>query len=246
MESWDPYGLRRVEQIREGLTGVGLVKYFRRSAQAVWRANRDRHEPEELYDDSYTISQLSTRNLSNRVLRQIGASKTWMKAGVQARWANNAAIVQACGVEVRIVKVPFQMGRTPRFTSFSWEESEGRAAAADRNKAAYCPPVRRGEMTLFDMDQPGAEAAVQRCRDVFLIWGAELGSGLTAGWLGLPVSTADAFLAVTDLWWDEPTSGTAGTTQSTPRPTSEQTFGDQPVPTPAITLKPNRDEGTRP
>jgi hypothetical protein len=247
MESWDPFGLKRVEQVRDRLVEVRFVSYVRGAAQAVWRANRDRHEPNELFDDSYTISQLSTRNLANRVHQQVSGSKTWKKAGVLTRWANNAVIVSAAGVEVRFVKVPFSMERKPRFTQFSWEDSEGRAAAAARNSAVYHPPVRDGNLTLFDVDELAAEAAVQRCRDVFLLWGAELHTGLTAGWLGLPVAKGDSFLAVAPLWWDESkTHASSFTVDSSPRPTGEPTFGAKTAPTPSLTLKQNRNESTRP
>ena len=246
MESWDPFGLKRVEQVRDRLVEVRFVSYVRGAAQAVWRANRDRHEPDELFDDSYTISQLSTRNLANRLHQQVSGSEKWTKSGVLARWANNAVIVTAAEVEVRFVKVPFSMERKPRFTQFSWEDSEGRAAAAARNSAIYHPPVRDGNLMLFDLDESAAEAAAQQCRDVFLLWGAELNSGLTAGWLGLPVAKGDSFLAVTPLWWDEPEAHATFTVDSSPRPTGEPTFGDKTAPTPSIALKQNRNESTRP
>jgi hypothetical protein len=245
MVSWDPHGVERLESIRGSLVKVGLIDFAHEAAVEVWRANRDRHEPEELFDNSLTLGVQSTINLANRVFAHVSGSARWLSAGVRASRKHTATVLHVGGLDVRLVKAPHRAARRPNFvTDFDWHNREARQAAAARNHASYGPPARRPNMeTLFEVDHPGARQAAQWCRDVFLVWGAELTSGLTAGWLGLPTTSADRWLAVTPLWWDEPSSAAVITDNNSPLPGDGPAFGDKPAPKPSITLKPRRKEG---
>lgn len=166
------------------------------------------------------------------------------QGGVRASREHTATVLHVSGLDIRFVKASHRAGRRPSFvTDFDWHNREARQAAAARNHATYGLPARRPDMeTLFEVDQPGAEQAAQRCRDVFLVWGAELTSGLTAGWLGLPTTSADRWLAVTPLWWDKPSLAALTNDSSGPLPGDGPAFGDKPAPMPAITLKLRREE----
>ncbi|SDZ10353.1 hypothetical protein SAMN05216215_104678 [Saccharopolyspora shandongensis] len=159
---------------------------------------------------------------------------------------DRATVLHSSGVDIRLVKAPHSAGRRPSFVGdFDWDDTEARRAAANRNSAAYAPAPRQPGMdALFEVEYPGAEQAVLACRDVFIVWGAELDSGLTAGWLGLPAMNANHWLAVTQLWWDEPTPGQATIIGIEPRPNDDSTFGHRPVPAPSIKLKPRHAEGS--
>jgi len=246
MYSWDPYAVKRLESIRADLDEVGVIDFVRTAVVELWRANRDRYEPEELFDDPFTLGVTTSRNLANRLWSQFHHEKRWRESGVHVTREHPATVLHGSGVDVRLVKVPFQAKRRPNFIAdFDWaNSSEARRLAAGRNHAVYAPPPRQpGLSMLFEIDLPGAEQAVQLCRDVALIWGAELDSGLTAGWLGFPTTSADRWLAVTDLWWDEPTSGPVAMDGGGPQ-SDDSAFERKNAPKPEIKLKPQRDEGS--
>lgn len=246
MMSWDPHGVQRLATIRDALTEIGMIDFVHEATAEVWRANRERHEPEELFDDALTLGLQSARNLANRLYAHIASSAHWQSTGVRASREHGATVLHAGGLEVRLVKVPHSAGRRPGFFSdFDWNGSEARSAAAARNHAAYGPQARHPEMEpMFEIAHPGADHAVRACRDVFLVWGAELVSGLTAGWLGLPTTGADRWLAVTPLWWDEQSTPHITVNTGEPLPGDGSAFGDRPTPLPTVKLKPYRQEGT--
>jgi len=69
-----------------------------------------------------------------------------------------------------------------------------------------------------------------------VLWAAELETGLTAGWLGLPTVGADSWLAVSPLWWDRPAVDDTVTTA--PDVAKHALSGELPVP--SLKLKPRR------
>ncbi|MGI8394237.1 hypothetical protein [Leucobacter sp. W1038] len=244
MMSWDPHGEDRANAMQLALSQHGLDSLVRDSVVDVWRANRARHEPDELFDDAFTLSMLSSKNLANRLFSSINGDAAWRESGITATREFTALIIRMGEVDVRLVKTPHTAGRRPNFVAdFDWTSSEARLSAATRNHDSYSPPVRRPEMTpLFEINSPRASDAVLDCRDAFLLWGADLSSGLTAGWLGIPTTTQDRWLAVVPVWWDEPAP------RSAKESTEEEggraaTFESRPAPIPTIKLKPRRAEG---
>lgn len=245
MLSWDPHGVRRLDEMQQTLRASGVTDLIHDAVIDVWRANRARHEPEELFDDTFTLSMLSSRNLANRLFATINGSSSWRRAGVTASRDFAATVVHVDHVDLRLVKTPHSAARTPNFVAdFDWTDSDSRLAAATRNQNAYSPPPRRPEMApLFDMEPPNASSAVLACRDAFLVWGADLSAGLTAGWVGIPTTSRERWLAVAPVWWDEASSNAADRSVVTDAPQSSG-FEDRPVPVPSLTLKTRRDEGS--
>lgn len=247
MESWDPDGVAHLESIRGKLSEVGLIDFLRGQVTAVWTANRDRHEPEELFDDSWTLASQSSRNLANRVHALVQGDDQWRSAGVSASKEHNASVLHVPGVEIRMVKVPTRAGRRPGFTSdFEWS-SGARLDAATRNNAVYATLAPMLGMTsLFDVEQTKGEHPVRDCRDVFTVWAGDQASGLTAGWLGLPTTGPDRWIAIVPAWWDEPNLTSVSTDKTTPQHDGVPSFGTGVAPTPTVTLKPQTGKGTKP
>lgn len=183
----------------------------------------------------------SGQQVARRGAGQCRAPSVWGSCQQGAR-LDGAAHPRA---DVRLVKAPFRSGRRPNFeVDFDWSDSEGRQAAALRNHAAYNPPSRNPQAEpLFGFPLPNAADAVTQCREVFLVWGAELRTGLTAGWLGLPTASGQRWIAVTPVWWDEPPAQDSSTSGEGPGSYDGSTFGDKPAPVPALALKPRRQEG---
>lgn len=243
--SWDPHGAERLKDMQQAVLAVGLDALVHEAAEDVWRANRARHEPEALFDDAFTLSILSSRNLANRLFATVNGDSGLRRAQVSATRDFMATVLHVGGFDIRLVKTPHLAARKPNFvSSFDWRESESRLAAASRNHEAYAPPIRRPEVSpLFDMEDPDAAEAARGCKDAFLVWGAEYESGLTAGWLGIPTTTQDRWLAVTSLWWDELQPHVPRKAEESDAPQSAS-FEDQPEPTLSISLKPRRAEGS--
>ena len=247
MESWDPDGVAHLESIRVKLSEVGLIDFLRGEVSTVWTANRDRYEPEELFDDSWTLASQSSRNLANRLHTRVQGDDRWRSAGIFASKEHNATVLHVPGAELRMVKVAARAGRRPGFTSdFEWS-SGTRLEAASRNNAVYgaLAPML-GMSSLFEVEQPKGEHPVRACRDVFAVWAGDPTSGLTAGWLGLPTTSPDRWIAVIPVWWDEPNPTSMGTDKTTPQPDGVPSFGNGLAPTPTVTLKPQAGKGTQP
>lgn len=104
MMHWDPHGAARLEEMQHSLVDRGLVALVREAAADVWRANRARHEPEELFDDIFTLSVLSSRNLANRLYSSIREDEALTGVGVWATRDFTATVIHVDGVDVRLVK----------------------------------------------------------------------------------------------------------------------------------------------
>lgn len=245
MTSWDPHGQVHLDSLRTSFAEAGLIDFVQAAAAEVWRINRERHEPVEAHDDAFTLSVLSSRNLANRLLAEVPHSAVLRASGVVASKEFGSTVLHTPRADVRLVKAPFGSGRHPSFEAdFDWSDSEGRQAAALRNHAAYDPPSRDPQAEpLFELPLPNAAEAVTHCREVFLVWGAELRTGLTAGWLGLPTASAQRWIAVTPVWWDEPLAQDSSTSGEGRGSDDGSPFGDKPAPVPSLTLKPRRQEG---
>lgn len=234
---WEPTVVGWLESVRDRLADAGVLDLVRTATVITWRANRERHEPEELFDDAFTLSMLSSHNLANRLHAAVTSDPRWASARVRARREHTTTVLQAAGFELRLVKAPHVSGRAPHFThDFEWNSSDARLAAAARN-AALCPlPVRQPDLSmLFDVPRPDLGPALHQCRDVFLVWGAEIETGLTAGWLGLPTTTADRWLGVVPVWWD------AAVSAAVPLPAPVAADGPRAA---SVRLRARRQDGT--
>lgn len=245
MNFWDANGQAHLESLHSELADLGVIKFIRDATSEVWRINRDRHEPDEAHDDAFTLSLLSYRNLDNRLLTDGPSNGQLQAAGVSVEKVFGSTLIRTPRADVRVVKVPHKSGINPVFESdFDWTASENRQAAAIRNRTAYAPPPHDPNVApLFDIAIPDAAEAAARCREVFLVWGAELETGLTAGWLGLPTTDTQHWIAVTPVWRDESPAQNRSVTNGELASDDGSAFGNTPIPVPSLTLKPRRKEG---
>ena len=240
MTQWTAIVDDRLDVIREQLESSNLTAQIRNASAEVWRANRDRYEPDELYDDPFTISVVSSRNLSNRLLAQLpdGTSSSWTRP-----WASRvgaSVVIHLQGLRIHLVKAPYSCGRAPHLSAdFDWAGSELRSAAAKHNDEAVNSFARP---SLYDVKSPDLRESVARCRDVFIVWAAELSSGLTAGWVGLPSiqTRGKPWLGITDLWWDAQTALTVSDTVDLVGSPGGEQNGKNAVPILTMTLKDRR------
>lgn len=240
MESWDLIAQKHLSTATTGFSDSGCIDLIRAATTETWRANRERFEPDDLYDDASTLGYQTSKNLANRIYDYLGPQRRLQHAGVSVTWEQNVVVVHSNGFDLRIVKAPSSAGRLPNFThDFSWRERETRFAAAARNARGYrAPKVAPGMDPLFEIHRPGAIDAIQDCRDVFLVWSADITSGLTGGWLGLPTTHPGGWLAVESLWWDEGEPLNQAHSDANPGPTPEFDFRNKQAPKPVVTLKP--------
>lgn len=238
MTSWDPVASERLNEAVEAFTDKGFVKLAQEAAADTWRANRERYEPEVLFDDATTLGLQSSRNFSNRMLSYLASEKRLSHSDVSAVREQGAVVVKAAGFDLRFVKAPMSSGRQPDFdTDFDWSVSATRRSAAVRNARSYTAPPRESNMDpLFLLVHPEAVKQVRQCSDVFLIWGGDMESGLTGGWLGLPTVSATSWLAVRQVWWDEDGRAIAAS-PSTSLSGMDIAFRDAEVQMPVLRLK---------
>lgn len=183
--------------------------------QNVWATNLERFEPDELGDNARTLGFLCSENLCTRTERMIRGAEhermRWAVPDLTVSKPNGSIRVCLGGDRVYLMKAPMEASRQPRWDSISWDgDSATRQAIAERNSRALggfsMPP--EGQSELFDLDVTSSSI------DSFLmVWAGEITSGLTAGWLTVPILGESPFAAVAPLWWDE-----AGDTASGTRP----------------------------
>lgn len=238
--TWDATALEHLEGAVVAMRRLGMVDVLHEATVRSWAANCARFDPEHLYDDARTLGFTASSNLANRVYDEVGVRR--LLPGVTAHQDYTAVVVTWEGWRLRLVKAPAARARQPRFAAdFNWHTRETRLAAAQRNAAAYRPPSRElGSDPLFELPMPDAAGQVKGCRDLFLLWGGEITTQLTAGWVGLPTTDVNRWLAVAPLWWDRPQSG-SGVTIPRPDDAPVVSFGDE-APVPTIRLKPRTAE----
>jgi hypothetical protein len=245
MGVWDLHALKRLEVLSQRMNAIGFTDLVSLSTADAWRANRERYEPEDLYDDPFTLGVLTSRNLSNRLFAEVSREQErWSSVGLTATRESSTTVLRMDGVEFRFVKVPHRMTRDPDFDSaFGWDRSELRLNAATRNQSVYDPPSSAALFEIGDMDPA---RAVQKCRDVFIVWGADLKSGLTGGWLGLPTirSAGSPWLAVTQLWWDAEAVADGQSAAIVATDSEVNDFRSQSIPVPTLRLKSQRVTGS--
>lgn len=241
--SWDPEVRIRLQLIVTSLRGEGVVDLLRQIVQRVWTYNVDRHSPADIGDTSRSLGIAAFENIRSLVLREVNSSprREGLGESVRVSAADNSLLVQAAGVRLRVVKAPaaIVLAEPSWDSDFDWaSESEVRSLAARNNHERYVPV---GVDDLFEGALPPLGAA-ELLQNVFLIWAGGSDSPLTAGWLGLPTLGDRPWLAVEQLWWDQP--GDAGRGQWAPRHDgpNDDTFSSRSVPEPAVALKRTRQE----
>lgn len=213
------------------LARSGFVDLVREEARQLWRANCERHEPEQLFDDSATLGFTASRNVSNavreRVREESVAPSHLDEFGVR--------VYEVGGYAVRLFKTSGSVGRSPKLRSdFTWKNRESRLAAARRNDRFRRPVEVHGHEALFELP-PNPESDVTLLNDVFLVWGGDIESRLTAGWAGLPTVRDGSWAAIERIWWD--TEPPTPESRTLPGSRVGAAGGGQIVPMPLIKLR---------
>jgi hypothetical protein len=202
----DPAVHAHLEAVRALYDEAGAIVYIQDVVTRTWFANRRRWSPRRHFDDTNTLGYQTSRNVNNRISRTIETSD--VSPNVHAQTELGVVILGLAGYRLRVVKAPIESGLTPNLdTDFDWSTSATRETAARRNSNNYYPlPVDELALEFEDDPRPRHRRQVEFCRDLFLLWAAELGSDRTAGWLGLPRFGDAPWMGVVDLWLDEPTA----------------------------------------
>jgi hypothetical protein len=201
----DPAVQVHLERTRALYDESGAIVYIQDVVTQTWRANRRRWSPTDHFDDTNTLGYQTSRNVNNRIHRTIETSE--VAPSVHAQTELGVVILGLGGYRLRVVKAPIESGLAPDFdVDFDWTTSATREAAARRNSNHYYPlPTEELALEFEDDPRPSDRRNLESCRDLFLLWAAELKSDRTAGWLGLPRLGDVPWMGVHKLWLDEPT-----------------------------------------
>lgn len=216
---------------------TGLTRHMASLVREVWTTNLERFEPDELGDNARTLGFQCSENLCARTERRIRGDEHeavhWNLPGLTVSRPNGAMRICVGGDRVFLMKAPMEVSRQPRWDAMSWDgESATRQALAERNSRAlggFSTPAE-GQGELFGL---GAEDAY--VDSYLMVWAGEISSGLTAGWLTIPILGELPFAAVTPLWWDEIEGTPAGIR---PRRPDGPSFEQVASTTPKLRLKP--------
>ncbi|QKE82870.1 hypothetical protein [Arthrobacter sp. NEB 688] len=194
--------------------GVALSELVRE----VWSTNVARFAPEEHGDTSKSLGWQCYENLrviaSRRFLgdEAVPAEERWDIPGLWVGTPKNVLTMRLSGISLVFKKAPHVQGREPLWARFpEWEtESYIRQDLARKNAVVLGGTAPRnsqqGELPFGPEDQvtPG------RVRDFMVVWGGDLNTGETSGWLTVPVAWPELhFAGVTQLWADADGSSTA-------------------------------------
>lgn len=210
-----------LERVRALYADAGLIEFVHEVVRDTWRSNRARWSPDRHFDDANTLGYQTSRNVNNRIARTIDTSN--VLPNVLPETELGVVILRLAGLRLRVVKAPIGSGLLPDFENdFDWSTSVTRENAARRNSNNYYPFVS-DELT-FDFREdlrPKHQRQAESCRDLFLLWAAELISDRTAGWLGIPRIGDDPWMGVLDLWLDDASPyGADSTSKGAPHATT--------------------------
>lgn len=229
-----------LNDVVSALGASGATSLLQTLTQDVWISNVDRFEPDDLGDTPASLGFQAYQNFTQRALRRARADsrevleKHWAIEGFTAGAPKNVLTLSFNGNRIIVLKVPFAQGRQADFSQLAaWEnQSDARARMAARNTQVLGGYVAAapGQDALFS-----SHSAQGVVHDFILAWAGEQRSGLTAGWLGVPVQGESPFLVSRRLWWDEEKDhAIAGSTASS----STTPFDERPVAAPSVTLRP--------
>lgn len=197
---------------------TGFTHHMASLVREVWTTNLERFEPDELGDNARTLGFQCSENLCARTERRIRGDEHeavhWNVPGLTVSRPNGSMRICIGGDRVFLMKAPMEASRQPRWDAMSWDgESATRQALAERNSRALgglsMPAAGQGE--LFDLGIEGGYVD-----SYLMVWAGEISSGLTAGWLTIPILGELPFAAVTPLWWDEIVDAPAGSRRTRP------------------------------
>jgi hypothetical protein len=241
MTLWDEAAHTRLKQVVEDLRVTGIVDLFEQIIKQVWRANTERFEPTELGDTNASLGFTANENIRTLMMRRgrPSAERSGLADSVRIETHDNSLLVHAAGVRVRYMKsAALSVLREPNWDNdFSWARSNTsdiRKGAADGNLGVY-NPLMGNQPVLFD-PMYAATGNVDYLRETMLVWAGGSESSPTAAWLGFPTSGSRPWLAIEQLWWQEPGSTGTGRRDGT-GPIGDDAFTRRPVPEPTVTLK---------
>jgi hypothetical protein len=198
----DPAVQAHLSRVRDLYAGAGAIDFVQEVVRDTWQVNRERWSPERHFDDRNTLGYQTSRNVNNRIYRTMETSN--VASTVRLETEPGVSILGLAGFRLRVVKAPIESGLAPDLKQdFDWSGSATRVDAARRNSNNYYP-ILADELTFDFEDDPRPERLrrIEACRDVFLLWAAELTSNRTAGWLGIPQLGDLPLMGILDLWED--------------------------------------------
>lgn len=244
MYPWNAGGLQFLDSLTDKFRESELLDWLHKTISDVWSINMDRYEPAALGDTAGAFGILSAHNIRQRALKAFQAGEgAWGASRARASEPDGSLLITAGGVNLHILKAPRSGSRTPLWErDFKWDSNSlTRLNAALRN-TAFKPTQASssGQESLFDIaavDQD-TRSAVNAYSDVFLVWSGQESTGLTAGWLGIPVIGPSPWIAVSrPLWLDETDENILLPDPSSIQPTDSADFDALEEPTPKVRLK---------
>jgi hypothetical protein len=243
MYSWDAEARRYLDTLTDGLRESELMDWLTATISDVWSINMDRYEPASLGDTARAFGVLSSDNIQQRALRASREGQgPWVEGRARATNPEGSLLITASGVDIHILKAPRTSNRTPAWErDFKWTtKSYSRLNASARNTLIKGPAASAtGQTALFETTSQSDIEDSNLYSDVFLVWSGEETSGLTAGWLGIPVLGPSPWIAVSQpLWWDETGKSSIRSTPLPARLTDTANFDSLEEPKPTIRMKP--------
>lgn len=234
------------------LEDSGLVAAIRDLQRAVWAANVDRYEPDELGDTPRSLGLLTFENFTQRALRRYNhdelepTEKHWNIDGLKVGTPSGVLTFELCGARIVGMKVPPSERRSPHWDRFAdWDnESNTRLDIARENSRVLgeytTPDHDQGVLADFHAELGRSPGAVSK---FLYVWAGEFQSPLTSGWLTVPALGGHPFAAVAPLWHDTEDDLLVGGNTSSRGPHGP-TFEEKPAAQPSLALKP-RPAGER-
>jgi hypothetical protein len=243
MYSWDAEARRYLDSLTESLRLSELMEWLTTTISDVWSINMDRYEPASLGDTARAFGVLSSDNIQQRALRASREGQgPWGEGRARATNPEGSLLITASGVDIHVLKAPRTGSRTPAWErDFKWTtKSYSRLNASARNTLINGPATSTaGQTALFETTPQSGNEDSNTFSDVFLVWSGDETSGLTAGWLGIPVLGPSPWVAVSPpLWWDETGRSSLKSAPLPALPTDAANFDSLEEPKPTIRMKP--------
>jgi len=248
MYSWDPEGLRFLDSLADKFRSSVLLTWLHETISDVWSINMDRYEPATLGDTPGAFGILSAHNIRQRALKASrGGQGAWSADRARASAPDGSLLITAEGVKIHVLKAPRSGGRTPAWErDFKWDANSSltRLDAAMRN--TRISPTHRGgfpgQDSLFEMVAGSNPSMPSAYSDVFLVWSGQESTGLTSGWLGIPVIGPSPWVAVGEsLWQDEAEEGLLSQASQAQINSADFDALEEPKPKVRLKTKPSKE-----